>query len=387
MKNYIPTYDEAKAMVVAKGELVFYETERFIDGYKVSTFNYRLAQFTDFIKPLTGRKNADAKELRGLCFVFNKDGSLYKRFLMLKKFWNVNQVTETLYENIKDLTIKSIYTKEDGSLISFIKFPNGRVIPKTKMGFDNDQTIEVEKIYKDNKKLRDFVNYCLDNDIVSFWEFVSFKNRIVLNYDKPNLILLKLRDNNTGEYLDIEKYRNKGFDVVKSKDIIDLKTLIKNVEEAKGIEGVVITFDNDYMVKQKSIEYFQRHRLLTEDANREDTIISMILNDTIDDIISQLDEIMDKEQIDFIEGIELIVKDFLAKRIEEVSILSSKYDGNMKDFAIRYKKDKNFGLAINVIKSFEGKDVYAIVKDWLLYQTNKLEKARSFVQRKGFKRK
>ena len=376
MKNYIPTYDEAKAMVVAKGELVFYETERFIDGYKVSTFNYRLAQFTDFIKPLTGRKNADAKELRGLCFVFNKDGSLYKRFLMLKKFWNVNQVTETLYENIKDLTIKSIYTKEDGSLISFIKFPNGRVIPKTKMGFDNDQTKETQKIYDTDENIQNFVKWCLDNDMVSMWEYVSWQNKIVLNYNEPELILLKVRNNTTGEYIDIEDFRDRGIKIVEGEKVDNLDDLMKKAETDKDKEGWVIQFDNDYLVKQKTAWYFLKHRML-DNLSQENIIIEMILNETIDDVLSQLDEERDSEQIEWVENIENKIKTFINKKQEDVEKLLKKYNKDIREFAIKNNKDINFGIAIQVIR---GGDLYDSIKNYIKKQTHKLEKARIFLR-------
>lgn len=379
MKKRIPTYEDCKNIVNAKGDLIFYETIHKINNCKISVFNYRLANYTDFIDD-----EIDYREIRGLCFVFNSDETSHKRYLMLNKFWNINQVTETLYNNIKDLKIKSVYNKEDGSLLSFIKV-NGRIIPKTKMGFDNDQTIEAEKIYNTNEKIRNFIDTCLNNNIVSFWEFVSFKNKIVLNYDEPNLILLKLRDNNTGEYLDIEKYRDLGFSVVKSINFTDLETLMIDVEKEKGIEGVVITFEDNYMVKMKSTEYFVKHKLLTEDANREDIVISMILNETIDDIKSQLDIVNDKEKIEWIEEIEEIVKVFMTERINEVNNLILEFKGDIKDFAIRNNKNKNFSLAITIIRGND--DVFKVVTNWLLNQTNKLEKARSFIKRKGFKRK
>jgi T4 RnlA family RNA ligase len=386
--GYLPTYEDAKAMVAENGELVFYETERYINGFKVSTFNYRLPLYTNFITPLKNKIEADAKELRGLTFVFNSDGSLYKRFLLMRKFWNVNQVPESMYSEIKDYELKSCYNKEDGSLITFIQLPDGKVVTKTKMGFDNEQTEAADRIYNSNEKINNFVNYCLDNDIISMWEFVSFKNRIVLNYDKENLILLKLRDNKTGNYLDIEEYRDNGFDIVEQEKYT-LDEFIELSETLTDKEGCVFTLidknGNDLMVKKKTEWYFTQHNLVTNEINREDYVIKAVLTDVIDDIVAQLDKVRDADKILFINNIEEIVTDFLKERITEVEALVDKYDGSKKDFAIRYKKDKNFGLAMAVINNRN--DVYTVVKEWLLYQTKRLEAARSFINRKGFKRK
>jgi hypothetical protein len=136
--KFLPTYQQALEMVYSKGELVFYETKLVLEGYNISIFNYRLTQYNDFIEPVEG-KNYNAFELRGLTFVFNKDGSLFKRYLLMNKFFNINQVTQSLYNNVKNKKIKSIYNKEDGSLISFIKLPNNNIVAKTKMGFKQFQ--------------------------------------------------------------------------------------------------------------------------------------------------------------------------------------------------------------------------------------------------------
>ena len=103
----------------------FYETKLFIDGFPISLFNYRLSSNQDFERKF-------AKELRGICFVFNTDGSLFKRFILLDKFFNLNQVKETSFDVVKNYQIKSINNKEDGSLATFIKLPNGKVVAKSK---------------------------------------------------------------------------------------------------------------------------------------------------------------------------------------------------------------------------------------------------------------
>lgn len=86
MRYNIPTYEEALEIVKVKGDLIFYENKYEIDGYSVSVFNYRLANYNDFFNIIEGN-DLDAKEMRGLTFIFNSDGSLYKRYIMLQKFW------------------------------------------------------------------------------------------------------------------------------------------------------------------------------------------------------------------------------------------------------------------------------------------------------------
>jgi len=374
MRNYIPTYQEALEIVKAKGNLIFYETIQYIDDYKISIFNYRLASYNDFINPIDN-KDINAKELRGLTYIFNKDNSLYKKFLMFPKFWNINQVSETQYNILKDLKIKYINTKEDGSLISFIGLPNGRIIPKTKAGLDNEQVLDVIDIYNKNERLREFVKYCIDNDLSPLFEYVSFKNKIVLNYDKTDLILLKIRNNINGEFIDLSEVNTEGITIVKTEPIISLEELMNKIDNATGIEGVVITFDNDYMVKYKSLEYVALHRLI-DYINREDYIISSILNESIDDVISKLNKNTNLERINYIKRINTIVIEYYSQRIKDVNNLVSQYNGSVKDFSIKYLKNENFHLALLVIK---GENVFNVVKNHILKNTSQLKKAKNFI--------
>ena len=120
--HYLPNYEDCVEMC-AKEDAAFYESKFVIDGYNISVFNYRLAQYKDFVTPLENKPDVKAYEMRGLTFVFNEDGSLFRRFLLLEKFFNLNQVPEAMYSIVKDYKIKFINNKEDGSIASFIKLP------------------------------------------------------------------------------------------------------------------------------------------------------------------------------------------------------------------------------------------------------------------------
>ena len=371
-KLRLPTYEDARKLVQEKGELVFYESIRIIDNCQVSTFNYRLPQYSDFI-----HDEIDYREMRGLTFVFNEDGSLYKRFLLMKKFWNINQVPESMYHEIKDYELVSAYNKEDGSLISFIDV-NGKVVTKTKMGFDNEQTIEAEHIYNTNSSIKEYVDWCLANDIVSMWEFVSFKNRIVLNYDSPNLILLRLRDNKTGDYLDIEEYRDKGFDIAEQENYT-VDEFMELSETLTDKEGCVFTlkdkFGNFWMFKQKTQWYFNLHRLIS-DLELENTVIKLILDDKIDDTKSTLD--IDSHKMIFITDIEEKLNIFIKNTYLEIKKLLSDYKNHTKkSFALKYKKHKFFGMIMYIIN--KDADIYETIKKHILKETSKLQKAREFL--------
>lgn len=366
MNLIIPTYQQVKD-IVAKN-LAFYETKHKIEGFTVSVFNYRLATYKDFMIP-------GSRELRGISFVFNEDGS-YRTFLMLDKFFNINQVEETQYNLIKDLKIKSIYNKEDGSLISFIQLPNGKVLAKTRAGFDNEQALDANHMYNTNNNIKSLVDYCMANDLNPQFEYVGFKNRIVLSYGEAELILLRVR-NSRGEYLNIEDFAHFGVKLVQSEPIVSLDQILKSFETLTDKEGVVITFENGLMVKTKTEWYCNLHRLVTESLNRENIVISMILDNTIDDAIAQLDPNQNKEKLEWIGNIEKMVKDYIALRFVEITEFLTLYKGDKKDFAIRYKKDKNFSIAMKVIS---GNDLYESIVEYVKKRTQHLVQAQNFIR-------
>lgn len=390
MKYRIPTYEECLLMVEKHGTNVFYETIFEIDGYKISSFNYRLPVYTNFVRPLEN-SDIDARELRGLTYVFNKDGSVYNYYLHLRKFWNLNQVDESLYHAVKDLKIKSIYTKEDGSLATFIKLPNGKVVAKTKMGFTNIQCDGINEIYNENQNIQGLVIYCLNKNLIPIFEYVSFKNQIVLNYDKEDLILLRIRNNETGEYIELDDF-DKIFSLknirTPEKIFSDLDSLIEKSKTLKDLEGWVVEFENGLMIKVKTTWYVDRHHLLTEDLNHENVIISMFLNENLDDAKSQLEIVSNSEKLKWIDEIECKIQKIMNDIKDEVLFMLDGWklpsndfeDVRVKEtfklFALKNKNKRYFPLAMSVLR---GQDLYENIKRYILSQTKHLLEARLFL--------
>lgn len=375
MYYFIPTYDEAVRMTGGTEDL-FYSSETIIDGYKIVTFNYRLAQYNDFINPPGGVKNAF--EMRGLTYVFNTDGTLYERYLLLDKFFNLNQVPSTLYHEVKDLKINNIYSKEDGSVITFIKLPNGKVIAKTKMSFEADQAKGANLVYSENNKLKDFINWSLENNITAIFEYVAPDNRIVLKYYERDLILLRLRDNKTGEYLNLDDFKEKLEGIkLASKYEFTLNELIELAKSESDVEGWVVQFEGGKMIKIKTEWYFTLHGLITEDIHRENLLIGHILDENIDDILSKI-EVDDVETIDRINYITEVVQKWIKLRISSINKTYLIYEKlGRKEFALSYRKDKDFPF---VMAKVNGRDLYGELVKYLKKVTYRLESARSWLE-------
>jgi len=390
MKRYnLLSYDEAVALTKLN-EAPFLESKLVVDGYNVSIFNYRLAQYSDFL-------DNKAFEMRGLTFIFNEDGSLFKRHLLLQKFFNLNQVPDTQYSEVKDFAIKYINNKEDGSIASFVRLPNGKVLGKSKMSFESDQAVGMNRIYKNNKDLRSFVDWSLDNDLVAVFEYVAPTNRIVLRYTDEELILLRLRDNKTGHYLDINDHLDilGSVKVAKFEDKNTLDELIELAHIVEDKEGWIVQFEKDHLIdflKIKTVWYCERHGLLTDDLYRENILVGYILDDKIDDILGQIpeDELEAHERIGKMIS---VVKHAIAVKSEEIlqyyELFLAEGDGKdwegdlglqlmRKSYSLKYgKKTPNFSYVMNLSK---GKDVYDLSIDWVRDQTRKLNIARDFLK-------
>ena len=414
-QNAIPTYEQA--LELCSGEdAPFYESKMVVDGFNVSVFNYRLAQYKDFANPIPDKPELKGYEMRGLTFVFNEDGSLFNRYVLLEKFFNLNQVPDSLYSVVKNYKIKFVNNKEDGSIASFVKLPNGKVIGKSKMGFDNDQADGINRVYKTNKEIKSLVDWALDNNIVPVFEYVAPNNRIVLRYPSEELILLRLRDNVTGKHIDIRDHLDKVGSIRVSPfedEIKDLDQLIELTATQVDKEGSIVTCEDemgrDFFFKLKTPWYMSLHGLLTDDLYREHIIIGYILDDKIDDILGQIPE-DEKEAHIRINKIVDIVKKSISDKVSEIEKDYRQYVSmniSKKDYAINHRKNNpNFGFVMNMVKADDLKKMskeeildiydnmedyekslqrcepYEMAKMWLRDLTKRLNLSREWLQTK-----
>jgi T4 RnlA family RNA ligase len=382
MKNYSITYNDAVLIAKKYKNFNFYERLYRVENYKVSSFKYFLCNYDDFAYPLGKDNIANAFNMRGLTFVFNEDGSLFKKYLMLPKFFNINQVESTQYDVLKDKTIKHISYKEDGSLIAFMLLPNGHLFAKTNGDILNEQSEKALNIVSSNEEYKSFVLYCLNNDLTPLFEYVAFDNRIVLLYNKPELIFIGARNNTTGVYLNADEFKTIcyiPFKKITSLPLEELSYFIKEAETRENIEGWVIEFTDGQLVKQKTKWYCNLHGLRTESIFREDYIIEHFLNETLDDIIAQLDSEYDKDALEFINKVIISVKNYSEYIDNEVNNLVSKFNGDWKEYAINNSKHYLFSLSKVKINDSEYYNKTKV--NYILKRIYKLSEAKLVVEK------
>jgi T4 RnlA family RNA ligase len=383
---YLPTYKECQKIVQAKGE-IFSERVVDLDGYKVSIFNYRLADMNDFLRPVPAEPRIKAFELRGITFVHTEDGPV--RNLMMHKFFCLNQSDGYMLHQISGHVISRIQDKLDGSMIRFIKLPNGNIFAKTKGEFGNEQSKAAQSFYESDQKLNAFIRETLDNGLAAIFEFCARSNQIVIYYEQPQLVLLQLRDESTGEYLDI--YNNEivakhGVATAKSEPkISSLEDYSDAALKTEDVEGWVVTLATGQMVKIKTAWYMARHGLLTEQLVVENSIIKLILDEQIDDAISMVSE-TDPRRL-YAQNIREVLLAYFKDKERVISEMVADFhelQRNKKVWVELYGEHEYFSHAAMVLNRPDWKEqIYPVLKAWVLKSTYRLMEARGFLRRHG----
>jgi T4 RnlA family RNA ligase len=381
------TYEEASKLVEVYKDFNFSKAEFTLNGYRVVTFTYFLCEFKHFDRPLNEDPSIHGYDMRGMTFVFNKDRSLYKRFLMLSKFFNLNQVENTQYKLVKDKKIKSVSVKEDGSLVAFMNLPDGTIFAKTIGSFDNEQTAAAMKIVNADSKKEEFIRETLNKGLTPLFEYVSWDNRIVLKYGSPELRLLGFRDNNDGSFIPahttLASYSWNGNMAAQISPGKSLDDLIEWAETAENAEGVVIEFEDGQFIKLKSNWYFRLHGLRTTNIFREDYVIDNYLNEKLDDLLAQLDEKEDADAFKFVDRVINAVDNYLKAINIGVERLKRVYETEFNSDWTEYAKNNHaqafFGLSVTAIQKPENYNSRKV--EFIINNTKHLKKAQSFVEK------
>ena len=300
------------------------------------------------------------RECRGL--IFDKKGNLISR--PFHKFFNVGEKEETSPNEINLSDEHHILEKCDGSMIRFLQ-NDDYVFAATKMGTTDiakDVDVWVGN-HQNGVEMYAFIWNSLMNNTTAIFEWVSPDNKIVVNYNEPNLILTAIRDNFTGEYIQLPT--NCPFDVVKSYgSVSDIVNYIDKVRNQTGREGDVIRFKSGHMVKIKSDWYVRIHK--TKDmVSLDKNIIDLIVNEEIDDVKPIVDEVDLKR----IENLEKVFHEGLFNTIGRLDglamIAKTVYSADRKKIALemmpnlRFKNDSPF-----IFKLLERTDTYNLVLDY-----------------------
>ena len=237
------------------------------------------------------------RQCRGL--IFDLEGNVISPGF--EKFWNLNERTETLLENIPFDQPHVIMEKLDGSMIRPVPMADGGYRLGTKMGL-TDVALQPEAWVARHDNYDRFLRDCVSQGWIPLMEWCTRKQKIVCDYPEDRLVLLAVRDVRTGEYLPLnmmlELAGEYGVEVVRRYPgtVESMQHLMEETKDLQGQEGWVVWFDNGYRVKIKGEWYVAIHRA-KEGILRENGLITMMLDEKLDDVKAFLPE-EDRERVE-----------------------------------------------------------------------------------------
>lgn len=376
--SYI-TYE--RALEIVNSSEAFYEIKDNINGFDVSMFNYMLAEYKDF-------EASDSRELRGLTFIHTETESI--PFLALRKFFNVDENPETSINILKDKNVISEAEKLDGSMLSFVKFPDGSVRAKTKMSFISPIAKRAQIIYDNSPNLQRYINNALDSDFHPIFEYIAPTNQIVVGYEEEKLVLLQIRDGHNGsyispEYVELSVDGYPGIEVAKyhvfdsSKHIL---SYLKRAETEEGHEGWILNISNLGFVKIKTKWYRDRHGVFSNVFNQVPKLVELTLKDEIDDILSEFP--VESQQHKFVDDVRSkTVKIYHDLWNESFLLYLDTIGQYKKSLALQYSTHKCFSFIASVMgtddKDNAAQRISERITSYIIKNTNRLERARKFL--------
>lgn len=342
------TLDQALSAVKDKPEFKVYDRDTYV------VIDYMLQKEDTF----KGEHKNILVNLRGTAFD-KATGKIIS--LPFHKFHNLNECEGYMEKDIDLSKVESVMVKEDGSMIRPIPV-DGDFRLGTRAGV-TDVSIAAEKwMMSDLVRYaiyRGFIESIIDTHTPIF-EYVGPSNKIVLDYSEHNLILLAIRRNEDGRYIDHFTMKQvMGY----WKNQIPLVPLVEfgigDVKHLENAEGVVVSLKDGFRFKVKTDWYVRRHRAKDLIRFNKD-VISMILKNEIDDVIPLLSEDEVKKIKDYREYLDDYIH-LCADWLKEQYINIASDCDSKKDYALAVMNGNKKPFSSIMFGIWDGKDPYELI--------------------------
>ena len=333
---YIEHLDQIRDAIADREEFnIMNKGDYIVANYAVKYDDTFPSLFDDVSEDEINRR-AILRELRGI--TFDTTGKIIRR--PYQKFFNYGEKQEEV--KFFDITKQhTIFEKLDGSMISPF-LVNNKLVYGTKAGV-TDVSKLAEKFISNKKKYYNFSMEMISNDYTPMFEYVSRKQRIVIDYPEDNLILTGIRHMKTGEYMSIDQMKRIGdkfnIPVVKTYGSInDINEFIELTKSLVNAEGYVVRFDGQ-MFKVKADEYCQIHHTVSYFESEKNAVM-MVLEDKVDDILPSLPDY----KADKLKKFNDDVHHFIIHKLREIDQYCEGHVGKMssKDFFNNVQFDTKF---------------------------------------------
>lgn len=338
-------------------------------GATYEIFNYRMvATYTNWLQD-------GARECRGLMYRVDLDSPVLVSH-PFEKFFNYGENPIVLDVDLTNAN--RICFKEDGTMLSTYIKPDGTLGLKTKKTLDSVFVRKAtEYLEKDTLFWMDLWSITKEGYTV-IMEWISPNNRIVIPYQKDNLVVLAVRSNEDGSYAtmdELQEFRSihprlmrDVLDSVKS----DLTGFINGIRDLEDIEGFVFYLPDGEKIKYKTDWYVARHNLI-DGLYSPRTLYKSIVDGTIDDAKSLLSD--DPAKLDIINTMERRIEREFHKIVTSVEMFyNMNKDLERKDYAIKANARKD-GLLPLYMNKYLGVEI-----DWKGWM---IRKVRNYINSDG----
>lgn len=256
--------------------------------------------------------------LRSRGTIYNKaTGELVAK--TFDKFFNLNELDATSFDNLPHDLPYQVFEKKDGSL-GILYRSQDKWYVATRGSFYSEQAQRATGMLQKYDMSRIPTNVSLS------FEIIYPENRIVVPYgNREELVVLAAFDNDTGEELSWKKTcklaQQAGFSVAETHNY----TLDQLVEMAKSLpstqEGWVVRFDNGLRVKIKGAEYLRIAKILAHVSPL--SVWEAMLNGNIDTYLQQIPEEIrsDVEKMrDTLQSQHDNIKHFILQEVERLNL-------------------------------------------------------------------
>lgn len=382
---FLPNLDEAKR-IVAHNEA--FETASFErNGYQIHNFGYRLPGYMDFEDPIPG-SGLQAHELRGLTFIEAPDGSV-SRHLLLRKFHALNQTTGFMLKDMNNpnKAIVSCSEKLDGSVVRFIS-TGDELIARTKSSFSGPHARLAQEILEADTALKAFVQEAHQEGLAPIFEMICPEWKIVVEYDSQELRLIQIRDEASGELVDIANHSLVQKHDIKTAILPGIKTMeqvIAYQETRKGVEGLVVLFADNTLMKCKTRWYDDFHDFFFEKQRTDKKMVNMVLNETMDDALASMasdDPARERAELVF-----NLVSHHVNHIADTITQAVNSFPGEPTDnearkaFTMSHKGDPLLGLYMQALKNNTPRAVLDLAKNYVAGMAKREEDATKLIKR------
>ena len=352
MNYHFPKINHIKEVIHHIGD---WDEFRVIEKDWYTVINYAVAfEDTFSFTPKRSQLNMEIRrECRGLIFD-TATGQLISR--PYHKFFNAGEKKETQLNKINLYEPHVVLEKLDGSMIRPIPTAEGFRLA-TKAGV-TDVAMNAEEFISDRPHYAKFIEKCFRKGTTPIFEWVSRKNRIVIDYPEDNLILTAIRYNEIGSYVTYKVMKQYAeawsIPVVKAiaGDATDITKVVDHIRKWDDGEGVVIRFDDGHMVKIKADDYVLRHRS-KDSISQEKNVLQSVLEDSVDDLVPLLTPEDADRLRDFQSAFWASVLDVCIDMDHLFQIGNKKYP-DKKDFAVQYVQKETLPIYAPIMYGMKG---------------------------------